>query len=178
MPATRRVPIRRNPITDFPAPNSDPLAVIGYVINVEASEGSAVSSVPDDLNLYAMVKLTYPVHLFRRWGTAFIATCLSELRKIICGDGKTPKKLSGNSQAGIVALATFLAQQFGLTSATATGLAVLVFIKVGQAAKTALCKTTDKDFLASLEKSADQSEENPPASARQKPRRSSPKRKK
>jgi hypothetical protein len=177
-PTRHRIPIRRNPMTDFPAPDSDPLAVIGYVANGESDKRFHILPERNDLYLHTMLyKSPSPAQLFLQWGTAFIATCLSELRKIICGDGKTPKKLSGHTQGGLAALATFLMQQYGFTNATATGLAVLILIKVGQAAKNAFCKTTDKDFLASLARNADESEEHIQRSLTRKAKRNAPKRK-
>ena len=84
------------------------------------------------------------------WAVQFIRQILAELRKIICGPKSTPSKLGASSQAVIAAIAAAIAQRFHVESVTATGMAVLVLLALGRATKSAFCKMTDSEVLASL----------------------------
>jgi hypothetical protein len=84
------------------------------------------------------------------WGDQFLRSILDELRKLICGKGKNPTKLSDQSQAAIAALAVYIARQFHITNVTANGLVVFFLLKLGQATKNAFCKMTNAQVIAAL----------------------------
>jgi hypothetical protein len=86
----------------------------------------------------------------RAWGQGFIVLIFKELRKIVCGSGRTPSKLGNTSQAAIAALATEIAYRFGINNPTALGVAVLVFLSLGHATKAALCRMTTPHELKEL----------------------------
>ena len=89
----------------------------------------------------------------RKWSdgvSSFFLIVLDELRTIICGKGKTPKKLGTNSQAVLTALAAALAHKLGLDQPTAIGIAVLMLMTLGQATKRAFCKMADLEVLKAL----------------------------
>jgi len=84
------------------------------------------------------------------WGLQFIRQILAELREIICGPKSKRSKLGANSQAILSAIAAAIVAKFHVTSVTATGLSVLVFLALGRATKSAFCKMTDSEVLAAL----------------------------
>ena len=78
---------------------------------------------------------------------SFFIILMSELRTVICGKGKNPKKLGTNSQAVLTALAAAITRKIGITDPTAMGIAVLMLITLGAATKKAFCKMSDIDAL-------------------------------
>jgi hypothetical protein len=80
--------------------------------------------------------------------SSFFLSILDELRAIICGKGKSAKKLGKNSQAILAAVAAVVSRALGIGDPTATGIAVLVLITLGQATKNAFCKMSTAEFLA------------------------------
>ncbi len=85
-----------------------------------------------------------------RWGLELIRDILVELRKIICGPRKTPSKLGPISEVSIGAIAAYIAKRFHMESATAHGIALVILLNLGRAAKNAFCKKTDAEILAAL----------------------------
>jgi hypothetical protein len=86
------------------------------------------------------------------WGQKFIETILAELREIICSPKKHRGNLSRHTQAIIAAIVTMLMHKFGMQSATANGIAVLILLTLGRATKKAFCKMTDAEVLEALSK--------------------------
>lgn len=84
------------------------------------------------------------------WGKELLGVFLEELRKLICGKGKTPSKLSEHSVL-IVSLGSLIVQKFHIADATATGLVVFLLLKVGQVTKNTFCRMTDPEVIAALE---------------------------
>jgi hypothetical protein len=68
---------------------------------------------------------------------SFFLIFTSELRKIICGNRKTPGKLGREMHAVLAALGAFIAAKLGVSDPTATGIAVLLLITITQATKNA-----------------------------------------
>ena len=91
-----------------------------------------------------------PAETAEDWGKAFIFEIFNDLRKIICGKGKTPAKLGHKSTAVLTSLAAFIAQYLGISNPTALGIAVLVLLSLGNATKTAFCRTTNADQIKKL----------------------------
>ena len=90
---------------------------------------------------------------FRKWAggvSSFFLIMLRELRTIICGRGKTPRKLGTQSQALLTAVAAAIARKVGLDGPSAIGLAVLMLIALGQATKNTFCQMTDPEVLKAL----------------------------
>lgn len=79
--------------------------------------------------------------------SSFFLILLDELRGIICGKGKTPKKLGTNSQAVLTALAAAATPKLGISDPTAMGVTVLMLITLGRATKKAFCKMSDLEEL-------------------------------
>jgi hypothetical protein len=80
----------------------------------------------------------------------FFLILLGELRTIICGKGKTPKKLGSTSQTVLTALAAAIVQKLGISNPTATAVAVLMLIALGRATKNAFCRMSDTEALKLL----------------------------
>jgi hypothetical protein len=91
-----------------------------------------------------------PSKVVRAAGAAFIAELFAQIRTIICGNTKKATPLGEKSQAAISALAAIVAHKLGVADSAATAIAVLVFLSIGRAAKTAFCKITRPEELERL----------------------------
>ena len=83
----------------------------------------------------------------RTTAASFILSTLRELRELICGKGKTPKKLSDPTKSILAGVTVFLAHKFSLSDGTSTAFAAMVLITITQATKNAFCKMDDVQGL-------------------------------
>jgi hypothetical protein len=83
----------------------------------------------------------------KNWGLALLQEYFVELRKKLCGKGKTPAPLGHAVNAGLVALGASICKLLGVSSVTGLGLAVLVVTNAAWIGKVALCKMTSPDQL-------------------------------
>jgi len=88
--------------------------------------------------------------MFVAWSVDFIGSFLWELRNALCGKKGDRNKLSPSSYAAITAISATIMQRFHVSSATASGLAVLVLLAILKTAKKSFCKMTDKELLKAL----------------------------
>jgi hypothetical protein len=90
------------------------------------------------------------LHKGRTTAASFILSILRELREIICGKGKTPKKLSEETKSILAALTVVFAHKFGLSDGTSTAFAALTLITVARATKNAFCKMDDIEIYKAV----------------------------
>jgi hypothetical protein len=81
---------------------------------------------------------------------SFVLSIFGELRIIICGKGKQPKKLGKEWHAILTGLAALIAQKLGLSDPASIAFAVLVLITLAQATKNAFCKMSDSEVYFAL----------------------------
>lgn len=125
-----------------------------FFLGMAAREAHLVREVAMDSAVIERRNLGFTLTGPLKWGADFIRQILVELRRIICGPkGKIPD-LSHTSQAVISALAAAIVAKFNVSSASASGFAVLVLLTLSRAIKRAFCKMTDEEVLADLRNSA------------------------
>ena len=127
------------PVFNLPQPT---IAVLGIV--VESLRGNKKATPQRGSDIGEMLDLA------RTWGLDFILEILIELRDIICGKGKTPKKLSDTSQSAISALTILVAHKLRISDPTAFGIAVLILLSISRASKNAFCRKTTPEELRKL----------------------------
>lgn len=88
----------------------------------------------------------------RTTAASFILSTLRELRELICGNGKTPKKLSDPTKSILAGLTVFLAHKFSLSDGTSTAFAAMVLITITQATKNAFCMMDDVEVYKAIKK--------------------------
>jgi hypothetical protein len=137
---------------DNPYPSIPTLQIIGSVLRDANAKGlhSFTTDASPDPNRPPTPRST----TFVRWGTQFLNAVLVDIRDAICGKGKNVKPLGPKSQGVIAAIAAAIMHKFGIDAATATGLAVLVLIKLGQILKKRFCQMTDAEVLAEFKNAA------------------------
>ena len=75
---------------------------------------------------------------------------LDELRKILCGKGKTPKKFSSHTNNVLSGVAASIAAYLGVHDSAAAGVAVLVLMTLGQVTRNTFCRMTDLEVIRAL----------------------------
>jgi hypothetical protein len=88
--------------------------------------------------------------MFVAWSVDFIGSFLREIRNAFCGKKADHNKLSPSSYAAITAIATGIMNHFHVSSATASGIAVLILLAILRATKKSFCDMTDKEVLEAL----------------------------
>lgn len=83
----------------------------------------------------------------KNWGLALLQECFYELRKKICGKGKTPAPMGRTTNAALATLGASICKFLGIANVMGMGIAILVVTNAAWIGKAALCRMTSPEQL-------------------------------